>query len=180
MQVIETSQELLQCYDEQGAPSESRVRAEVKQQPPRWWYGVARIWLVNDLGQLMCSRRSMSVSANPGKWQPFFGGHVGAGQTFAETAQKELLEEAGLDRPLAEFALLYRGRIESKKVLFESFIIRFNGASSDLNFSDNEVSESKWISIEECSKDCRENSDRWSNVGTPEEWASLRALISDK
>lgn len=172
---IMSSEELLQCYDAEGNPTESRPRSEVKQQPPRWWHGVARIWMINDLGQVMCARRSMSVSANPGKWQPFFGGHVSGGHTFVETARKELTEEAGLERTTDDLTRIYRGSNDAKMVFIESFVVRFNGQSTDLNFSDNEVSEAKWIDIQECWKDCQKNPDSWANIGTAEEWDGLRA-----
>lgn len=102
MHPAEPQDELLQCFDENGNPSEVRTRAEVKQDPPRWWYDTARVYVVNDKAQLMVSKRAEGLSGNPGKWQTYFGGHVGAGTTHKETAQRELEEEAGIKRPKEE------------------------------------------------------------------------------
>lgn len=164
----EPQDELLQCFDEQGQPTESRTRREVKEMPPRWWYAVSRIWLVNDAGQLMCSKRAEGLSGNPGKWQTYFGGHVKAGETIHESARTELAEEAGLTLPLEEFYLVDTGRNEEKKVFFEHYAVRFNGQPSDLHFTDNEVTEAKWMSMDEYWKDQERHPEMWCNSCSPE------------
>lgn len=93
---MSTHEEILQCYDANGCQTDIHPRSEVKKLPPRWWYGVVRIFLINNTGEIMCSKRAVTVSANPGKWQIFFGGHVDAGETFLRTAQREIEEEAGI------------------------------------------------------------------------------------
>lgn len=156
--------ELLQCYDEQGNPTESRLRSEVKKNPPQWWYATARIFVVNDQCQLMISKRGNGVEANPGKYQVYFGGHVLAGDSFRHTVQRELAEEAGLEMPLDAFFFVRRGRNDEKKVHFENFVVRFNGQSSDLHFVDDEVAEAAWMSIDDVLARQKECPDQWTST----------------
>jgi 8-oxo-dGTP pyrophosphatase MutT (NUDIX family) len=169
--------ELLQCYDEDGNPTEGRPRSEVKQMPPRWWYAVARVWLVNGKGELMCSKRAGHVAGNPGKWQTYFGGHVGEGDTIKETAKRELEEEAGLARPLEDFFFVNKGRREEKRVFFENYAVRFDGQPSDLHFSDSEVAEARWISMLDYENEKASHPQDWCNACPPEAQAIILAWI---
>lgn len=173
----ELQTELLQCFDEHGTPTDVHTRSEVKEPPPRWWYATSKVWLVNDQGELMCSKRAQGLSGNPSKWQTYFGGHVAAGHTIKESAQRELEEEAGITRPLEDFYFIDRGRDDVKKVHYEFYALRFNGQPSDLHFSDNEVTEAKWTSMEEYWSDQAANPDRWCNSCTPERQQLIREWL---
>lgn len=174
MHPTEPGNELLQCYDADGSPIEPQTRADVKQLPPRWWYAVARIWLVNDQGQLLCSKRAEGLEGNPGKWQTYFGGHVGAGISIKETAQRELAEEAGVHRPLEDFFLVDHGRNEEKKVFFESYAVRFNGDPSELHFTDNEVTEAKWLDMDDYQSEQEQFPEKWCNSCKLEQQQKIR------
>ncbi len=156
-------EELLQCFDDSGNPTETRPRSEVKQQPPRFWYGVARVWVVNNQGEILVSKRSDKMDVAGGKWSTWFGGHVGAGETIKEAAQRELREEAGLNLPLEEFFFVDKGRNEVKKVFFENYAVRFNGTPTDLKVQDDEVTEVKWMPMHNCQADAAANTECWAN-----------------
>lgn len=177
MHHAENPEELLQCYDRNGLPTESRLRAEVKLIPYRWWYGVTRVWLVNDDGQLMCSKRSELLSGNPGKWQTYFGGHVGAGQTMRETALREIAEEAGLHLKDADLYLIDKGCDIENNLFFESYAVRFNGSSSDLIFSDGEIVEAKWIGMNEYWNLRSISPDEWCNRCSPENQNKIKQFL---
>jgi isopentenyldiphosphate isomerase len=153
----ERKDEMLQCFDELGNPTEAR-----------WWCGVATVWLVNDAGEVMVSRRSDRVAANPNMWQSCFGGHVGAGRSFLETVRIELAEEAGLEFSPKAFHYLATVRNEEKKVHSVRCVARFNGSPEDLRFVDHEVSEARWMSMEEQWKRRQEQPDVWCNGCPPE------------
>lgn len=180
MHPAEPQDELLQCFDENGNPLEIHTRAEVKQEPPRWWYGTVRVYVVNDKGQLMVSKRAEGLSGNPGKWQTYFGGHVGAGTTHRETAQRELEEEAGIKRPVEDFFFVDKGRNEEKKVFFENYAVRFNGGPSDLHFTDNEVTEAKWMDMDEYMNDLAANPDKWCNSCPPERQEVIKKWLREE
>jgi 8-oxo-dGTP pyrophosphatase MutT (NUDIX family) len=175
MYPAEKNDELLQCFDENGKPVEIRARSEVKQLPPRYRYAVARVWLINAECQIMCSQRGKGVS-NGGKWQTYFGGHVGAGSTIKKTAQIELEEEAGIKRPLEDFYLIEKGYLPEKKVFFESYAVKFNGNVSDLILCPREVVDAKWMEMDDYRNEEEKRPDNWcgncssANQGVIREW----------
>lgn len=173
----EPMDEMLQCFDEDGNPTEAHSRKEVKAMPPRWWYAVSRIYVVNDTGQLMCSKRAEGLSGNPGKWQTYFGGHVKAGESIRDSARNELAEEAGLLLPLEEFHFVDKGRNEEKKVFFENYAVKFNGQPSDLRFTDNEVTEAKWMDMDVYWKEQEAHPEMWCNACTPERQKLIRVWL---
>jgi isopentenyldiphosphate isomerase len=173
----EPTDELLQCFDEHGNLTEVRSRKEVKTEPFRWWCGVATVWVVNDAGEIMVSRRSDRVSANAGKWQSYFGGHVELGRSFLETVRVELMEEAGLDLPLEAFQLVASMKDEIKKAHSERYVVRFNGSPEDLRFVDGEVSEARWMNMAEQWAAKEAHPEIWCNGCPPELQEKVRAWL---
>src|SRR3989344_4015196 len=160
MYPAESNNELLQCFDESGKPTEIRIRSEVKQLPLRYRYAVARIWLINDAGQIMCSKRGKGVS-NEGKWQTYFGGHVGAGLSIKEVAKIELEEEAGVKRSLDDFYLIEKGYLPERKIFFESYAVKFNGDVADLSLCSREIAGVKWMDMDTYWNEKERNPDNW-------------------
>jgi len=149
--------ELLQCFDENGNPTEARPRSEVKQEPYRLWYGTARVWVVNIQGQLLVSKRADHLVGNPGKWESYFGGHVSAGDSFITTARRELAEEAGIDVPESDLHFIDKGRNEDVRAFFENYAVLWNGNPKDLPFPDGEVTEAKWMNMDDYWKQAQDH-----------------------
>jgi 8-oxo-dGTP pyrophosphatase MutT (NUDIX family) len=178
MHPAEKPDELLQCFDENGTPTQARPRFEVKREPFRWWHAVGCVYLVNNNGELMCSKRSEELSANPGKWQCFFGGHVSAGMTILETAIRELEEEAGVKATAEELFLVEARKNPEKLVFAERYAVLWNGEPSDLHFSDDEVTEAKWVDMAETWRLFQEKPDEWCNGCKPECQAIIKEWLS--
>lgn len=168
MHPAEQPDELLQCYDEEGNPTEAMPRAVVKEKPFRYWYAVTKIWLVNNMGEILCTKRSERLSANPGKWQTYVGGHVSAGDTFLQCALKELAEEVGVLTNEESLSLVDEGRNPENRNFYAYYAMRFNGDIADLRFTDDEVSEAKWMSIDEYRADEAAHPEQWCCGITPE------------
>lgn len=178
MHKAEPPQELLQCYDDQGSPLDAHTRTEIKEAPGKHWCGVVNVWLVNDKAELLCSKRSEGLSGNSGKWQTYFGGHIPAGLGFREAALKELGEEIGLSFKNEDLFFIHRGKDDVNKKFFESYAIRFNGQPSDLNFTDGEVTEARWVPIDEYVADEAQHPESWCNGCKPERQRVIREWIS--
>ena len=166
--------ELLQCYDERGTPTEIRPRSEVKKMPYRWWYAAVGVWLVNKQGQIMCSRRATEVSGNPGRWQSYFGGHIGGGSTAVETAKRELEEETGVVKEIGDFFLVQEKQNQEVKTHLSYFATRFDGQPSDLRFVDGEIVEARWMSMDDYWAQKEQSPDEWCNRCTPEQQGIIR------
>lgn len=178
MHPFEPAEELLQCYDERGRLALARPRSIVKAKPYRYWYGVTKIWVVNDEAELMVSRRSSHLSANPDKWQTYFGGHVTAGLSFLETAVKELEEEAGLRVAPSDLHLIAEGRNDENRNFFKMYAYRFNGQSNDLHFVDGEVAEAKWMSMDKYWGEKETFPEQWCNSCSTEFQIKIRAWLA--
>lgn len=179
MHPAEPADELLQCYDEYGAPIEARPRVEVKRLPPRWWYATSKVWLVNDRAELIVSKRSESLAGSPGKWQTYFGGHVSAGLSIKESALKELAEESGLRVSLNDLYFINAGKNPETKVHYEFYAVRFNGTPSDLHFTDGEITEAKWMSMEAYERERATNPDAWCCGITKEQQETVRRWMTN-
>lgn len=178
MPPTDSKDELLQCFDERGNPTEVQRREDVKALPPRWWYATSKVWLVNDQAQIMCSKRAEGLVGSPDKWQTYFGGHVAAGMTIKESAKKELAEEAGLDVPMEDFHLISAGHDDVKKVHYEFYAVRFNGQPADLHFTDHEVTEAKWLDMETYNALLAADPDAWCCPCKPEQQKLIREWLS--
>ena len=64
------------------------------------------IFVFNARGDLFLQRRSRWKDTHPLKWDSSAAGHVNAGQTYAETAPREVEEELGVTAPVEEIATL--------------------------------------------------------------------------
>ena len=60
------------------------------------------VWVLvfNDKEELFMQRRSLTKDRNPGMWTLSVGGHVTQGQTYAEAAFREGVEELGIELKL--------------------------------------------------------------------------------
>ncbi len=72
-----------------------------QQRPRALLHRATYIFIFNSSGQLYVQLRAMSKDIYPGHWDPAAGGVVLAGETYQESARRELEEELGIrDVPL--------------------------------------------------------------------------------
>jgi 16S rRNA (adenine1518-N6/adenine1519-N6)-dimethyltransferase len=64
------------------------------------------VFVFNARGDLFLQRRSRWKDTHPLRWDSSAAGHVNAGQTYAETAPREIEEELGVSAPVEEIAAL--------------------------------------------------------------------------
>jgi 16S rRNA (adenine1518-N6/adenine1519-N6)-dimethyltransferase len=93
------------------------------------------ILIFNPAGEVYLQQRSRWKDRHPLKWDSSAAGHVAAGESYEETARRELEEELGINVPLEkvleipasarteqEFVRLYRGKTRSKPIVNRSEI----------------------------------------------------------
>jgi isopentenyldiphosphate isomerase len=156
-------EELLACFDESGREIEPRTRSEVHQKPYSIFHAVTDIWIIDKHGKLLCSKRADFVSGNPGKWQTFFGGHVRAGESFLETAQRELMEELGFSIDIAQLILIEEGKADEYKHFYKKFVFRSECKPEDLRFVDGEVQAARWLDFDEYQRERALRPENWCN-----------------
>lgn len=147
--------------------------------PRQYWCGVSNIWVVNASGQLLCSKRSYQT-ANPGKWQTYFGGHVPVGLSFRQNAVKELQEEIGITVTEEDLFLIAEGNNLEHKQFFESYVILYNGAAVDLSKTDKEITDVNWMNMDDYWKDKEANPENWCNQCRPDNQKLILQWLEEK
>lgn len=174
---FDDSKELLLCFDDNGEVIPPVVRGVVHQKPYKIWHAIVNIWIVNSLGQILCTRRSSSVSGNPNKWQTYVGGHVRSDSSFAETARRELAEEVGLEAGDGNLRLIEKNRREDFMHVFESYALLDDAAAKKIHFDDGEISEARWFYFNEYQQSKAENPDAWCNNLSNELYEKIRHML---
>lgn len=89
-----SAHEQVAIVDEQnrvtGAAPRSRMRAE------RLLHRSTYILVFDSAGHLLVQKRTMTKDVFPGFWDPCTGGVVQAGESYEESAERELAEEMGI------------------------------------------------------------------------------------
>jgi 16S rRNA (adenine1518-N6/adenine1519-N6)-dimethyltransferase len=94
-----TPNEQFPVVDKNDRISGYASRAEVHGNNLR--HRAVHILIFNQAGDLYLQQRSRCKDRHPLKWDSSAAGHVTAGETYNETARRELKEELGVDVPLA-------------------------------------------------------------------------------
>lgn len=105
------------------------------------------IFVFNAAGQLYLQRRSLTKDSAPGKWVSSCSGHVDSGEDYDAAAPRELGEEIGLFEPNR----LTRVFKESpcKQTGHEFVWVYRCEAEGPFTLDPNEVSDGKWINLDE-------------------------------
>jgi 16S rRNA (adenine1518-N6/adenine1519-N6)-dimethyltransferase len=95
--------EIFDVVDEHDAVLRQASRHDVHTQGLK--HRAVHIFVFNEAGELYLQRRSRWKDQHPLRWDSSAAGHVAAGQTYDETAPREVLEELGVEvacTPIAE------------------------------------------------------------------------------
>lgn len=136
--------ERIAWVDEHDRPLGGVLRSELRERHliGRGTY----ILLFNSAGQLCVHRRTLSKALYPGYWDVAAGGMVLEGESYAESAARELAEELGIeDAVLVEHAHFLYDAPESRL-----WCMAYSAVSdAPLHLQPEEVLEARFISIEQ-------------------------------
>jgi len=166
--VPEPPEELLRCFDENNVEVEPRTRQWLKDNPNTLRCGVGTVWIINSRGEILCSKRSPTLHGNPNKWQTYFGGKMPVGSTPKETAIRELAEEIGIEvAPDGLFTVKESHRVGR-------YMIRRDGEADSFKFPDGEITEVRWMGLDDIIREQRDHLDDWCNAINAEQEESIR------
>ncbi len=98
------------------------------------------VFVTDSAGRLLIQRRSMTKDEYPGRWSPSASGHVASGETYDDTAPRELLEEVGI-----ACALTWFHTEPASEATAMEFMALYTGASDAVPSPDPaEVTEVAW------------------------------------
>ena len=143
------------------------------------------IWIMNEKGEILVQKRSANKKQAPNKWG-VTAGHVDAGQEPIEVAIREVLEEIGLELSKEDIEFLF---VVKKYKKFSDtqynnnfqciYFTKTNREISEYIIQEEELSEVKYISIEELEK-IIENKDEKYTFSKSEYFEKLIEILKEK
>lgn len=154
-------QELIFCVDEHNNPIDPMPRDIAHEQGV--WHRTVHIYVFNKEGELLVQLRSPYMTSNANKWDSRFGGHVLAGKSYDETAKDELTEELGLTGQ--ELVPVFTSTHENgtNREFSQSYILKFKDVIPAMHFADNEVVETRWMTLQQVKQAMLDNPDKWTS-----------------
>lgn len=173
--------ELLDILDEKGDYTGIAEERKAVHDKGLWHIHVG-VWIMNKKGELLFQQRSMQKSVNPGKWTRT-GGHVDSGETPLDAIQRETYEEIGVKIPLEKFKLLNINKEEYKthnsasmaRQFIYSYFALVDFQLEDYTMQTEEVSDLKYITIEEMEKACENKDDSYTFIN----WSIIDEIIQE-
>lgn len=139
--------ELVDKFDKKRNPLEKtserydRIAGEYKQS--------MHVWIQNDKGEFLIQKRSETKKVFPGVWS-ITGGGVDAGEKTVDTVVRECKEELDVDVNIENLELIMTIKREADFV--DIYLLKQNINLEDITMQEEEVSDVKWVSVEECTK----------------------------
>ena len=132
------------------------------------------VFLFDEQGDLLVQKRSVHIS-KPLQLDKSVGGHVDEGETYLQTAEREMGEELGLHGVLlTEVILSYRNKTER---FFDGVFKATIERSTIINFDPHEVDSVYWMNIDELDSKMKLEPELFTS-GFVSMWEELRDKIS--
>jgi isopentenyldiphosphate isomerase len=150
------------------------------------WCRSTNIYVVNSHGQILCHQRSLQKERLPGVWSTHLGGHVAEGETYETNAQKELFEESGIQKEIAELIPWRTLRAEhtahsrDTRLWMRDYVTLYDGSSESLIPQPGEVESFVWMTPDEILESVRRSPEAWC-AGTQDfrtEYYCMRAVLT--
>lgn len=120
-----------------------------KEVPDGFYHLVVHVWIKNNKGQFLISKRAADRPSHPLMWESA-GGSVIKGENSLEGAIRETKEEVGIDLQKENGKLLFsKIRGKNHNDIMDVWLFKYNGRLSLENATTAEVAECKWASPEE-------------------------------
>lgn len=104
------------------------------------------IWFINNEGKILIQKRSLNKKYDAGKWA-VTGGHAISGEDSALTCLRETEEELGFTPDLQNSAIVIS--FIEQHFIFDVWIIKTDIELQKTNLQTEEVSEIKWVALDE-------------------------------
>ena len=168
--------ELLDVLDENGkltGRKEDRIIVHEK----NLWHIHVGIWIMNEKGELLFQKRSPNKRVNPNKWTRT-GGHVDSGETPLIGIQRETEEEIGVKIPIDKIELIdiQKKQREIGSHFTYSYFTFVNYKLEDYTMQKEEVSDLKYITIEEMEEAYNNQDESYTFVGWKDFQQSIEYL----
>lgn len=146
--IMEANMELWDLYDQSRCSlNKTHIRGNVINE--NQYHIVVGIWIVNNNGQILLTRRHQNKETYPNLWENT-GGCVQAGESSIEGALREIAEETGIIVAANELRLL--GTIKGSHNFVDVYFLKKDIEISDLQLQEGETVDAKWVALDEMIK----------------------------
>ena len=130
------------------------------------WHRACHVWIVGKDLRILCQQRSLLKDSNPGRWEPFFGGHLGPGQDYSTVALTEVREELGLLIDISDLRFFDEYKYTAGTEYQAVFVLEWDGEIAGLNLEKEEVQQVAWRSLAEVRRNVvEEQKQSWTFIG---------------
>lgn len=154
--MAESVPEIFDVVDEQDVVVGVRPRHEVHRLKLR--HRAVHIFLFRSGGEMLIHLRAADKEEFPGVWTSSASGHVSSGEDYAESAQRELFEELGVDAPLRRIGKVAACAATSHEFT-ELFLARSDAA---VNPDPQEIADTRWLNPVEIRQQLSESPEQFS------------------
>lgn len=107
----------------------------------------SHVWIFNKKGEFLLQKRSAGKDTCPNMWTSSVCGHVDAGESYEDAAVREIIEEIGLEEAPTIKEIGYEKAVPETAMEFTKLYIA--KSEGPFRFPEDEISELRWVSIEE-------------------------------
>lgn len=102
------------------------------------------MWLINSKGEILIQKRSEQVNFAPGLWAVTGGGAI-QGEDSVDAAYREVKEELGIDIHIKNKPVTF----VSDNTIIDIYIIEYDKDIDNIKLQKEEVSDVKWVTVDE-------------------------------
>ena len=139
-------QELLFTVDKNNNPIEPQPRDKVHKEGI--WHRTSHVWVMNQSGNILTQQRSLKKDTSPGKWEPFFGGHIPPNKSYIESAIEELNEELGLQANEQDLTFITEFKNNRGKEFTHVFLYYQDIDIDQIEIEEDEIEKIVWNDIQ--------------------------------
>ena len=141
--------ELLEYFDEKNEKSVG-VAERVYVHENNLWHREIAVWVMNEKNEVLLQRRSSKKKQGANKFS-ITAGHIAVNEKEVSAAIRELKEEIGLNFIESDLKLIdiYRNEQKNNNCFSYMYLVKTNKKIGDMTMQEEEVSELKYISIED-------------------------------
>ena len=141
-------EEILDIYDENKVKTEKKHIRGNDTLKLNEYVVVVEALILNSKGQILLGQRSENKRRNPLKWETTQGS-VKSGENSKEAAARELKEELGLDIAKESLNYVQTLKDDDEHIFKDMFWVKKDIDINEINFTDGEVVDAKWVDINE-------------------------------
>lgn len=121
------------------------------------------VFLFNNNGEMLLQKRAPEKYHSPNKWTNAVCSHPKIEETYLQGANRRLKEELGIETEIVEkFNFIYKANVGAQLWEHELDYVFVGNYNGEFNLDLNEVSEVRYISLENLDKEIAENPDNFT------------------